>query len=273
MKLGFFGIGSGASANPDIAINLAQHAEAVGLESMWTGEHVVLPSPRQPPSPAEPDHPMLHPSTVLAFLAAKTSKILLGTGIVLIAQRNPVVLAKEMASLDVLSAGRLILGVGAGYLHQEFSALGIPFKERGARSNEYIEVLRALWNEPKPQFNGRFFQFDHIDAQPRPIQEGGPPIVVGGTSSGALKRAAKYGQGWYGFAMNVEQTSAVVMQLHRMKGGEKLEISVTPSMRVDAATIAAYREIGVNRIISLIPQDESRAKQAIDSLAKEGTLA
>lgn len=269
MKLGFFGIGSGASADPDMAISLAVHAENVGLESMWTGEHVVLPSPRQPPSPAEPEHPMLHPSTVLAFLAARTSTIKLGTGIVLIAQRNPVVLAKEMASLDVLSNGRLLLGIGAGYLHQEFAALGIPFHERGARSNEYIQVMRALWNETQPSFKGKFFQFEAIDAQPRPVQAGGPPIVVGGTSDGALRRAAKYGQGWYGFAMNVQQTAAVVERLHRLPGGDRLEISVTPSMRMDAATLSEYQELGVNRIISLIPQDESRAKHAMDSLVTE----
>ncbi len=273
MKLGFFGIGSGASADPSIAISLAQHAEAAGLESMWTGEHVVLPSPRQPPSPAESDHPMLHPSTVLAFLAAKTSTIRLGTGIVLIAQRNPLVLAKEMASLDVLSGGRLLLGIGAGYLHQEFAALGIPFHERGSRSNEYIEVMRALWNQERPVFDGRYYRFDNIDAQPRPIRNGGPPIVVGGTSTGALRRAAKYGQGWYGFAMNVEQTESVISRLHEIEGGDQLEISVTPSMRADASTIAAFRDVGVDRIISLVPQDETRAKQAIDALVEQNSLA
>lgn len=273
MKIGFFGIGSGASADPTIAINLARHAEAAGMESMWTGEHVVFPSPRQPPSPAEPDHPMLHPSTVLAFLAAKTSTIRLGTGIVLIAQRNPLVLAKEMASLDVLSNGRLILGIGAGYLHQEFTALGIPFHERGARSNEYIEIMRALWNQDRPAFEGRFYQFSDVDAQPRPIQAGGPPIVVGGTSLGALKRAAKYGQGWYGFAMNVDQTAKVLERLRDIEGGDQLEISITPSMRVDAATIASFQNVGVDRVISLVPQDESRAKNAIDALMAEHAIA
>ncbi|MYD42587.1 MAG: LLM class F420-dependent oxidoreductase [Gammaproteobacteria bacterium] len=269
MKLGFFGIGSGVSADPNVAISLAQHAEGVGLESMWTGEHVVLPSPRQPPSPAEPEHPMLHPSTVLSFLAARTTSIRLGTGIVLIAQRNPLVLAKEMASLDVLSNGRLELGIGAGYLHQEFAALGIPFRERGARSDEYIEIMRALWNMERPSFKGRFYEFSDIDAQPRPVQRGGPPIVVGGSSDGALRRAAKYGHGWYGFAMNVEQTASVVKRLHALDGGEALEISVTPAMRVDRASMAAFAAIGVDRIISLVSQDEDRAKLAMDSLVEE----
>ena len=127
MKFGVFGVCSGVCADPAVSARLARRAEAAGFESLWTGEHVVLPEPRQAPSPAEPDFPMLHPSTGLAYLAAVTARVRLGTGIVLIAQRNPVVLAKEMASLDVLSGGRLILGIGAGYLHQEFRALGIPF--------------------------------------------------------------------------------------------------------------------------------------------------
>ena len=267
MQIGIFGIGSGASADPDIAVSLTQHAEEVGIDSVWTGEHVVLPSPRQPPSPAEPDHPMLHPSTVLAYVAAQTKSIKLGTGIVLIAQRNPVVLAKEMASLDQLSKGRLILGIGAGYLHQEFAALGISFNERGARSNEYIEVMQSLWYEPNPSFEGRFFQFRDIDAQPRPI--GRIPIVVGGTSDGALNRAAKYGQGWYGFALDFEQTKSVLDRLNRIDGGSQLEISVTPPARIDAELIEAYRSIGVDRLISLLPQSEDRAKHAMDSMIEE----
>ena len=133
MKFGLFGIGSGICTQPDVARHVASAAEAAGIESLWTGEHVVLPDPREPPSPAPPNFAMLHPSTSLAFLAGVTTRVKLGTGIVLIAQRNPVVLAKEMASLDVVSQGRLIRGIGAGYLHQEFAAHGIPFNERGAR--------------------------------------------------------------------------------------------------------------------------------------------
>lgn len=270
MKIGIFGIGSGASADPDIAISLAQHADVAGIESMWTGEHVVLPSPRQAPSPAAPEFPMLHPSTVLSYLASVTEKILLGTGILLLAQRNPLVVAKEMASLDQLSKGRLVMGIGAGYLHQEFSALGIPFSERGARCNEYIEVLKTMWYTEKPSFSGRFFNFDNIDAQPRPYQS--PiPIVVGGSSTAALVRSATYAQGWYGFALSVEQTEEVLGRMKRIDGGSALEISVTPPGRVDAEMIEAYHAIGVHRIISLIPQDLSQAQRTIDTLLEANT--
>ena len=265
MKLGLFGIGSGFCVEPRAAKRIAQHAEALGFDSLWTGEHVVLPEPRQPPSPAEPNFPMLHPSTALAYLAGVTQDIKLGTGITLIAQRNPVVLAKEMASLDVISGGRLLLGIGAGYLHQEFAALGVPFRERGARTDEYIAVMRTLWNDEKPSFSGRFVQFDHIQAMPRPVQVGGPPIIVGGTSDAALKRAARHAQGWYGFALNIEQTVQVVRRLHDV-GGSHLEVSVTPAMRVDVHAVAAFAEIGVHRLIALLPQTEDRALAAMDAL-------
>ncbi len=267
MKIGLFGINSGICSNPDISRRVAQHAEAAGLESLWTGEHVVLPDPRQPPSPAAPDYDMLHPSTNLAFLAGVTERVKLGTGITLIAQRNPLVLAKEMGSLDVLSKGRLILGIGAGYLHQEFEALGVPFRERGARTNEAIQVLRTLWNDPAPSFNGRFWSFSDIQAMPRPVQPGGPPIVIGGLSAAALQRAASSAQGWYGFAMNVEQTQRVVTALNQLEGGSELEISVTPSLRINRQAIDEFASIGVHRLISLIPNDEARILELIDDIA------
>jgi probable F420-dependent oxidoreductase len=263
MKFGLFGACSGICANPDVALRFARAAEALGFESLWTGEHVVLPEPRQAPSPAEPDFPMLHPSTGLAFLAGATERILLGTGIVLIAQRNPVVLAKEMASLDVVSRGRLILGVGAGYLHQEFSALGIPFDERGARTDEAIDVLRALWTQPHPRFRGRFTAFNNVQAQPRPVQAGGPPIVVGGTSRAALRRAILKAQGWYGFALDVAQTAEVVARLRELEDEigrpaelGALEISVSPRVRLDATTVERFEALGVHRLIPLMPQDD-----------------
>ncbi len=276
MKFGLFGIGSGICTQPEVARNVARAAEDVGIESLWTGEHVVLPDPREPPSPAPPNFAMLHPSTSLAFLAGVTTRVKLGTGIVLIAQRNPVVLAKEMASLDVVSQGRLILGIGAGYLHQEFAALGIPFNERGARTDEAIEVMRALWTQARPSFDGRFTQFANIDAEPRPVQAGGPPIVVGGTSDAALKRAIRAAQGWYGFALNVEQTVAVVERLNQLANeierpaalGE-LELSVTPGLRLDDQNVADFAEAGIERLIALMPQDtEQSVLTHIENLAE-----
>jgi probable F420-dependent oxidoreductase len=266
MKFGLFGACSGICTDPDVAARVAQRAEAAGFESLWTGEHVVLPEPRQAPSPAEPDFPMLHPATGLAYLAAVTRRIRLGTGIVLIAQRNPVVLAKEMASLDVLSRGRLILGIGAGYLHQEFRALGIPFEERGARTDEAIDAMRALWLQPHPAFRGRFTSFNNVQAQPRPAQPGGPPIVIGGSSDAALRRTILKAQGWYGFAMDETQVEQVLARLARL--GEQLqrppelgplEISLSPRGALTLDRVSRFAELGVHRLIPLMPQDSEVA--------------
>ena len=277
MKLAMFGMGSGICADPAVAARVAQRAEALGYESVWTGEHVVLPDPRKPPSPAAPDFPMLHPSTVLAYVAAVTKTLKLGTGIVLIAQRNPVVLAKEMASLDVLSNGRLILGIGAGYLEPEFAALGVPFRERGARTDEYVPAMRALWTQEKPAFEGKFVRFSGIQSRPRPVQPGGPPIVVGGASDAAFERAVRYAQGWYGFAMDLAQTKQCIARLgevaartQRPKELGALEISITPRGRITREARDEFAAAGVHRLISLVPQDsEESLIGALEGMAKE----
>lgn len=275
MRLGLFGIGSGVCADPAIARRVARAAEYAGIESLWTGEHVVLPDPQQPPSPAPPHFPMLHPSTVLAYLAGVTNLIRLGTGIVLIAQRNPVVLAKEMASLDVIAGGRLLLGIGAGYLEAEFNALGVPFHERGARTDEYIDAMRELWTSEQPRFSGRFVRFDGIQARPQPVQVGGPPLHVGGASTAALRRAVTRCQGWYGFALDVAATRRCLEGLRQLadqharpEGLGRLEITVTPRAAPDASAIDEYAALGVDRLVFLMPQDERGILRLIESLAK-----
>jgi len=172
MKYALFGINTGPCCAPDTMAAVAIAAEQQGFESVWTGEHVVLPDPQVPPSPAPPFTPMLHPSTSLSFLAGITSTLRLGTGITLLAQRNAVVLAKEMASLDYLSKGRLIFGIGAGYLKQEFDALGVNFDERGARTDEYIDAMRELWTSENPEFAGQFVNYSGIQSRPLPAQTG-----------------------------------------------------------------------------------------------------
>jgi probable F420-dependent oxidoreductase len=273
MKIGLFGINNGIYTDPDVARRVAQAADRAGLDSLWTGEHVVLPDPQVSPSPAPPQFPMLHPPAFLCFLAAVTERIRLGTGITLVAQRNAVVLAKEMATVDVMSRGRLILGVGAGYLEPEFRALGIPFHERGARTDESIAVMRELWTAKKPAFEGRFWRFSGIDAQPRPVQKGGPPIVVGGGSDGAIRRAVALGQGWYGFAMDVatakQHIDRVRAQERQAGRKDRLEISITPRGGLTAEKVREYREIGVDRLMPILPQTtESDALATIEQLAK-----
>jgi probable F420-dependent oxidoreductase len=189
MKFGLFGINSGALADPDASVRAAQAAEAVGFDSVWTGEHVVLPDPQEPPAPAPPHVPMLDPAVALAYIAAHTSTIALATGIIILPQRNPLVLAKELASVDVVSKGRLWFGYAAGYLHQEFAALGIAFHDRGARCDEYLDAMLELWDGESPTFAGGTVRFSGIDAHPRPVQRPHPRLIVGGQSPPAFRRA------------------------------------------------------------------------------------
>ncbi|MFL2517301.1 MAG: LLM class F420-dependent oxidoreductase [Candidatus Azotimanducaceae bacterium] len=277
MKIGIFGINTGACAEPQTAAKVAVAAEQIGVESLWTAEHVVLPDPREAPSPADPETPFLHPSTLLAYIANVTDEIKLGTGITLIAQRNPVVLAKEMGSLDVISSGRLLLGIGAGYLHQEFSALGVDFSSRGAKTDESIEIIRTLWNNANPEYQGKFIQFKNIQAQPRPIQAGGPPIIIGGTSPAALRRTVTHGNGWYGFALDVETTKSVLENLEIAKSRYErdpnlgpLSISITPPSRPSKTMMEDYAAIGVDRYIPILASsDEATSLTYLDNLNSE----
>src|SRR5258708_4572715 len=199
LRYGLFSTNSHACCRPATAARVARLAESVGFDSLWAGEHVVLPDPRVAPSPMEPTEPILDPLVALAFLAAHTERVLLGTGIVILPQRNPLVLAKQVASLDALSGGRLVLGIGVGYLEPELTALGVPYSERRARTDEYMAAMRSIWYEDRPAFEGRFVRFSGLQARPRP----GPlPVVVGGRTPGAFRRSVEQGHGWYRFTLH-----------------------------------------------------------------------
>jgi probable F420-dependent oxidoreductase len=261
MKFGLFGINFGVCAEPEAAVRVARAAEAAGFDSVWTGEHVVLPDPQVPPSPSAPNEKFLDPAVALAYLAAHTQSVRLGTGIIILPQRNPVVLAKELTSVDRVSKGRLIFGLGAGYLKPEFQALGAPFADRGRRTDEYIEALIALWTQEKPEYKGEYVAFGGIQAQPRPVQSPHPPIVVGGMSPSALRRAVRYGNGWYGFALDLDATARAIeglraaeQRLDREPALGRLEITVTPPGRkLDLDTVHRYAALGVDRLVLLNP--------------------
>src|SRR3984957_1618451 len=180
VELGVFGLSAKATLRPADTARLARRVEELGYRSWWAGEHVVLPSPRVPESPMAPTDPILDPLVHLSYVVALTERMELGTGIVILPQRNPLVLAKQAASLDVLSGGRLLLGVGAGYLEPEMTAVGVPMSERGGRTDEYLDAMTALWTQEAPSFHGRHVSFDKVDAHPRPAQAGGPRVGVAG---------------------------------------------------------------------------------------------
>jgi probable F420-dependent oxidoreductase len=260
MDIGLFNVNSGPCSLPAGAERIARQADAAGYESLWMGEHVVAPSPRVAPSPIEPTTAMLDPLVALAFLAGLTSQVRLGTGIIILPQRNPLVLAKQVASLDVLSGGRLLLGLGVGYLEPEFRAIGVPLAHRGARSDEYLAAMRHLWADEAPAFDGRYVSFSGIDAYPRPVKAEGPPVVIGGHSPAAYRRAVAQGHGWYGFALSPEATATCLAGLRQAAGDVErpaglgsLSITVTPRGRIDRAAAARYAELGVDRLVLLPP--------------------
>jgi probable F420-dependent oxidoreductase len=256
LTIGLFAINSHACADPATAVRIAQLAERLGYDSVWTGEHVVAPSPRVDPSPMEPDEPFLDPLVALAHLAAHTEHVRLGTGVIILPQRNPLVLAKQVASLDVVSGGRLILGIGVGYLEPEMTAVGVPMEARGARSDEYLAAMRSLWEDEAPAHHGRFVDFDGVDAHPRPVQR--PlPVVVGGASAAAFRRAARSADGWYGWLVGLramaEHRQALDAAIAESGRERPLHVSISPSRRLDEEVVHHYAELGVDRLI-VVPQ-------------------
>jgi len=270
MELGLFSINMGPCSQPERLAVAARAAEAAGFDSLWAGEHVILPDPQVPPSPMAPQDPALDPLLGLCWAAAATSTLRLATGIVILPQRNPVVLAKQVATLDVLSGGRFTLGIGVGYLEPEFRAIGADFEERGAVTDEYLAAMQHLWEDEHPEFHGRFADFAGVDAYPRPVQR--PlPIVVGGRTAPAYRRSVSKGHGWYGFALAPEDTAACLDGLRRAAEevdrpavlGE-LEITVTPRGRLTPETVTAFAELGVHRLVPMPAPTPDGPQKAIE---------
>jgi probable F420-dependent oxidoreductase len=266
MHIGVTNMMTGAYSYPGPLRDLTVMAEDLGYESIWGGEHIVLPTPQIPPSPWDPLMRLIDPLIDFAYLAAVTTRIKFGTGIIILPQRQPTVLAKQLASLDVMSEGRAIFGVGIGHMKPEFAALEIPWEHRGTRTDEYIDAIRSLWNDEAPAFEGRFVRFSGVDAHPRPVQPGGVPIVIGGLGTLQYRRSIARGNGWYGI-LNLEDTAAAISEIHEIEAtmqrpselGE-LEITITPTEEVDEALVAALDALGVDRIV-LLPRDGSSLEE------------
>jgi probable F420-dependent oxidoreductase len=271
MRLGLVHVNMGSMSRPDDLVVAARAAEAAGLDSLWAGEHIVLPDPQVPPSPMDPRDAALDSLLALTWAAAHTTTIRVVTGIVILPQRNPLVLAKQVASLDVLSAGRLTLGVGAGYLEPEFRALGANFVERGAVTDEYLDAMLAIWYDEHPEYHGRFVDFAGVDAHPRPLQQ--PiPLVVAGHSAPAYRRAVARGHGWYGYWLTPDDVAtslaglrAAADRVERPRGLGELEISVTPRGRLTPERAAAFAELGVDRLVPLAEPSSGGPRVTIEA--------
>jgi probable F420-dependent oxidoreductase len=255
--LGVFLMNAYACADPVVAARVAGLAEGLGYESLWVADHVVLPHPRVDPSPMDPTDPLLDPIVALTHLAAHTERMALGTGCVILPQRNPLVLAKQLASLDIISGGRLIFGLAAGYLEPELRAVGVPMAGRGARADEYLAAMRTLWYDDEPAFHGDHVDFAGVHARPRPLQR--PiPVVVGGHSPAAHRRAVQGAGGWFGFLLGLRAAAAQLSALRTVSAesgrqGEPLHVSVAPSRPLDPDVVRAYADLGVDRLIMVPP--------------------
>jgi probable F420-dependent oxidoreductase len=263
MKIGVFSTFMSPIATAEMVMDFGRRAEDVGLDSIWLGEHVVLFNEMEFPYPGSPDGRipvpegggLLDPVATFGMLAAVTKKVRFGTGIALIPQRNPIYTAKEFATLDFLTGGRMDLGTGVGWCKEEVIACGYEWETRGARCDEFLELFQKLWTEDEVTYHGKHVSVDKVRLDPKPVQSPHIPIIVGGYSKAAFNRAARFGAGWYGFNTNPAATADALALLDQSldaagrKRGDDFEIVITPPYKVDADMIKAYADIGVDRVV------------------------
>jgi probable F420-dependent oxidoreductase len=211
MQFGVFLPISGRATGPDTLMEAAQSAEMLGFDAIWSADRVVTPWRIETPYPysenhefiVPPDRPFLDSLTCLAFLAGVTSTITLGISVLVLPYRHPLYWTRVAASIERLSKGRLIMGVGVGWMEEEFAALGVSFKDRGKMSDEQLQVIKQLWTQEHASFNGQFYRFNDLAFYPKPIQQLSIPIWVGGEGAAAHRRAAKYGDAWFPYFVEV----------------------------------------------------------------------
>ncbi|MDO8431486.1 MAG: LLM class F420-dependent oxidoreductase [Candidatus Binatus sp.] len=281
MKLGLMFVNSGPFSNPTLLAHLATTAERCGIESLWTVEHVVIPENYQSPYPYSSsgkipggeDVSIPDPLLPLTFIAAITKKVKLATGVLILPQRHPLYVAKELATLDTLSNGRAILGIGSGWLKEEFDSLGLDFHTRGARTDESIKAMRALWSEGSSSFHGKHFNFGPVKCYPKPIQKGGVPIHIGGHSTAAAKRAGRYGDGFFPALGEIPKLKDLfaIMKAEAEKAGRNpasIELSCMGRPRVD--DLKALQDIGISRVVIAPPAfDADGLTRGLEKLQNE----
>ncbi len=282
MRIGINIIGIGAGTDPDAIETIAGHAERLNFGTLWSGEHIVFveefaskyPYTDNGALPGPVDSPLLHPYIAMTYAAAFTKRIRFATGITIVPEYNPLILAKEVMSLDRISRGRFMLGVGVGWLEEEFQALGIPWARRAARTSEYIAAMKALWKDTPASFSGEFVNFKNVYSMPKPSRD--IPIAVGGESRPALRRVAKFGNAWYGYNLTPEQLAEKLGELdqllaehHRRRG--EIEIIVHPPKRATLDQMRKYADLGVSELVFAPwgPRDAQGNIKRLEDLARE----
>jgi probable F420-dependent oxidoreductase len=282
MRLGLHALGIGAGANRAVIDAVAAGAQRCGFATLWSGEHVVMVDQSASRYPYSDDGQIAVPSSAdwidpligLSFAAAATSTIGLATGVLLLPEHNPVLIAKQAATLDTLSGGRLTLGVGVGWSREEFDALGVPFERRAARTAEYVAAIRTLWRDDVASFDGEFVKFDSVRVNPKPIARRGIPIVVGGNSDAALRRVAAWGDGWYGFNLaDVQQVAERIAYLDRQcdeRGRDRRELRLCVALRdLGIGDVGPLAGLGVDELVVVDspPADPRVAADWVSALA------
>ena len=286
MRVGLHALGIGTGAHPEVIREVAAASDTAGFATLWSGEHVVLvdrPASRYPYSadgrigvPAGAD--WLDPLLGLSFAAAVTSRITLATGVLLLPEHNPVLVAKQAATLDVLSGGRLTLGIGIGWSAEEFAALGVPFARRGQRAAEYVAAMRRLWSDDVASFRGEFASFEAVRVNPKPVRDRQIPVVVGGNSDAALARVAAFGDGWYGFNLTAAEAAERIAALagHCQQQGRSLsELSVAVALTdADPTLVPDLARAGVTELVLVAapPPDPADATTWLTDLASRWGL-
>lgn len=257
MKFGLRYCNTGAYVDPAKAVALAQAADEAGFESLWTVEHTVVPGGYGSTYPyadggkmagGNDAIPLPDPLIWMSYVAAATRRVKLATGIMILPQHNPVVVAKQVATLDHLSGGRVMLGVGVGWLKEEFDALGVPFEDRGRRTDEYIAVLRELWGSEKPSFSGEFVRFKEAYCRPQP-KHGQVPIIVGGHSPPAARRAGRLGDGFFPARGAPKELFDLARSAARDAGRDPAALEITVSLPEKLEEIAELAKLGVDRVL------------------------
>lgn len=281
MKVGLLFVNSGYYARPDLFGHLAVTAERVGVESLWSVEHVVIPhnyESKYPYSktgriPGEENSDIPDPLIPLAYAAALTKKVRLATGILILPQRHPLYTAKEVATVDVLSKGRMILGIGSGWLKEEFDALGLDFGKRGRMTDEAIQAMRAVWRESPASFHGEMYHFHDVMSFPKPVQAGGVPIHIGGHSPAAARRAGRYGDGFFpaiGEIDKLKELFAMMGEAAAKAGRKASEIELSCMGRASLDAFKAFEDLGVSRVVVPTPgRDAEGVTRGLEKIGNE----
>ncbi len=257
MKFGLRYCNTGRYVDPAKAVELLEAGEEAGFESAWTVEHTVVPAGYESSYPyssdgrmagGKNDIPLPDPLIWMAYAAAATSKIKLGTGILILPQHSPVVAAKQIATLDYMSGGRVLLGIGVGWLKEEFDAIGVPFADRGRRTDEYVAAMRELWSADVPSFHGEFVNFDGAYCRPQPVNKA-VPIIVGGHSKAAARRAGRLGDGFFPARGASPELIDLVKRSAEEAGRDPEAIEITTSLPDDLETIPTLAAAGVDRLL------------------------